>query len=263
MPATINIGLGDNTPGFSSGNPAAGLDVAFKDYVLVKMGDPPPPEFSSGVSAANRQAYLLGRKATWIIASYSITSQRNQDGIDFAGPYMQSEQGLLVRADENRFQDKESVAGRSICTVGSTTGGTVDIPKANLSTSKASTQECVDLLTQKRTDAVFTDILILYGFMQAEPGKFKVVLPGAFGTMQYYGIGMLGGHIKECQRLNKIIEEYLRVQWRIDFMAYLPTAVEQTPSTAADGDFESRFKPPVTMMTPLSCRVRAEPPRSN
>jgi hypothetical protein len=87
------------------------------------------------------------------------------------------------------------------------------------------------------------------------------VLPGTFGTMQYYGIGMLGGRIKECQHLNKIIEEYLRVQWRIDFMAFLPTAVEQTPGTATDGDFESRFKPPVTMMTALSCQVHTEPPR--
>jgi glutamate transport system substrate-binding protein len=260
-PRTINIGLGDNTPGFSSGDPPAGLDVAFKDHVLSEMSDPPPPEFSRGVSAANRQSYLLDRKATWIVASYSITSKRNQNGIDFAGPYMQSEQGLLVSADETRFRDKGSVVGKSVCTVGSTTGTEVAIPHANLSTSKMSTQECVDLLAARQTDAVFTDTLILYGFVQANPGKFRVVLSGAFGSMQYYGIGMLGGHVEECRRLNKIIEDYLRVQWRIDFQAHLPAAVRAVPSSPETGDFESRFKPPVTMMQDLSCKVTKEPPR--
>ncbi|MFG1610364.1 hypothetical protein [Actinoplanes sp. NPDC049265] len=195
---------------------------------------------------------------TWIVASYSITSKRNQQGIDFAGPYMQSDQGLLVRAGDTSIRDKADLAGKSVCMVGATTGSMVPLPGANTVTHRETTQDCVDMLARGDTDAVFTDTLILYGFMQVNPGKYRVVLSGVFGTPQFYGIGLLGGHLDECHRLNAIIKDYLRVQWRIDFKAHLPTAVA---AAAADGGFESRFKPPEVAMRKLSCQVAKEPPR--
>ena len=131
----------------------------------------------------------------------------------------------------------------------------------NSDTSRPSTQECVDLLAARQTDAIFTDTFILYGFMQANPGKYRVVMSGAFGTLQYYGIGMLGSHPDECRKLNGIIKDYLRVQWRIDFMAHLPLAVQAAAQDPRAGGFESRFKPTEATMQRLARKVAKEPAR--
>ncbi|MFG1610363.1 hypothetical protein [Actinoplanes sp. NPDC049265] len=50
-PVTINIGLADNSPGFSDGEPAVGFDVAFKDQLIDQLGDPDPPQLPVKVSA--------------------------------------------------------------------------------------------------------------------------------------------------------------------------------------------------------------------
>jgi glutamate transport system substrate-binding protein len=190
-----------------------------------------------------------------VIHTYSITSSRNQDGIDFAGPYMISTQALLVRADDKRIKTKDDLEGKSVCVVGTTTGASVNIPGASKA-AQPTTKQCVDQLTEKNTDAVFTDTLLLYGYAHAYRDKLKVVLPGVFGENQYYGVGLFRGHKADCLKLNEIIREYLRTQWRQDFRATLPTAVAAFPGNDTNaGDFESQFKPTDNDMTRLSCKL--------
>jgi len=252
--ATIVVGIVDDAPGFAVGdkNPA-GFDVDLMNAVGAGLHTPVAPTI---LTSRDRAGLLLNRKATVVIATYSITPQRNRDGIDFAGPYMVSPQALLVRADDNRITKKDDLTGRSVCTVKTTTGGGVHIPGANMSTQMTTTQECIDLLAQGGTDAVFTDALILYGYTHANAGKFKVILTGTFGELQYYGIGLLGKRHDDCLKLNQVITDYLRTQWRHDFQDTLQDAVAAYPGNEVNGgDFESHFKPKDSDMTTLSCKL--------
>lgn len=258
----INTGLGADSPGFSSGNPPAGFDVSLNTYIRKKWSVPPPPGTTIPIDAALREYRLKQRDVDWIIASFSITPERNQQGIDFAGPYMKSDQALLVRADDQRFTDVASLKKKHVCQVKSTTGDGIAIPGANTQTKKDSTNECVELLLGKTIDAVFNDTLILYGFIQENPGKFRIFLPGTFGQMQYYGIGLLGGHRDDCMKLNEIITGYLQDHWRADFTSYFRSLAEADSATFGDaGNFESKFKPEAGQMNRLSCKVNVEPSR--
>lgn len=252
--STIVVGIVDDAPGLAFGdrNPA-GFDIDLMNAVREKLGTPVAPTI---LTAADRAGYLKSKKATLVISSYSITARRNKEGIDFAGPYMVSPQALLVRARGPRIAAKSDLKGKSVCTAKTTTGSTVPIPGADMSTHPATTRDCVDLLTSGRTDAVFTDALILYGYTHAYPGQFKVIFSGVFGELQYYGIGLLGNRHADCLKLNDVISDYLRTQWRHDFLDTLQdAAAAYRASDASAGDFESQFKPKDSDMANLSCKL--------
>ena len=248
----IVVGVGDSAPGFALGdiNPT-GFDIDLMNAIGAGLHT---PVANTPLTSADRAGKLKNGTATIVIATYAITTQRNQDGVDFAGPYMITPQALLVRAADTRITDKDSLVGKSVCTVRTTTNAAVTITGANMATHKPTTRECVDLLEQGGTDAVFSDTLILYGFTHAEPGKFKVVLSGAFGELQYYGVGLLGQHHADCLTLNSVISDYLRTQWRHDFIDTLPDAADAYRG-GMGGDFEGQFKPKDSDMATLSCKL--------
>lgn len=252
LTAPLAVGVGDRAPGFSLGdtNPA-GFDIDLMNAIGARLHT---PVANTPLTSTDRAGKLKSGTATIVIATYSITTQRNQDGIDFAGPYMITPQALLVRGNDTRITGKDSLAGKSVCTVSTTTNAAVPIPGANMATRDPSTQECVDLLERGGTDAVFSDTLILYGFTHAAPGKFKVVLSGVFGELQYYGVGLLGQHHEDCLKLNSVISDYLRTQWRHDFVDTLPDAADAYRG-GTGGDFEGLFKPKDSDMATLSCKL--------
>ncbi len=254
--STLIVGVVDDRPGFAVGdvNPS-GFDID----VMHALGTGLHLQTTTHVlTSADRVSELQNRQVTLVIAIFSITPQRNDSGIDFAGPYMVSPQALLVRANDKRIKNgssgADSVKGKSVCTVGTTTGASVKIPGAIMSTQASTTKECVGLLDQRKVDAVFTDTLVLEGYLQAGGKKYRVVQSGTWGETQYYGVGLLRGHRADCERINAVLTDYLAKQWRTDFQATLPKAA----STASGGDthigdFESVFKPKESDMTRLTC----------
>ncbi len=254
LTGTIIVGILDDVPGFAAGdlNPA-GFDIDLMHAIGAGLHT---PVTSTPLTNADRAPLLDRSNLTIAIAGYSITTDRNKQGIDFAGPYMVNPQALLVRADDTRITTKDSLIGKSVCTVATTTGSLLSIPGAYMSTKDPTTKTCVDSLSAHNTDAVLTDALFLYGYTRAYPGKFKVVLPGVFGELQYYGIGLRAHHHADCLKLNDVIRNYLRTQWRHDFQAELPDAVTAYPGNDINsGDFESHFKPKESDMTALSCKL--------
>jgi glutamate transport system substrate-binding protein len=253
LTGTVNVGFVDDAPGFSEGthNPV-GFDIGLKNFLATKLGVQTAP---IQLTYADRAGALKSKEVSLVIATYSITTERNADGIDFAGPYMVSREALLVRADDNRFAKKSDTDDKSICTVRTTTGHNTPVSKIK-GQETDTTKDCVDLLGARNTDAVFTDELILYGYVRANPGKFKIVLPGVFGELQYTGIGILGGQHADCLKIDKLVTDYLNTQWAQDFRTNFPTVVTDFPGTnPADGNFESKFKPSANDMSLLSCKL--------
>ncbi|WP_067453230.1 transporter substrate-binding domain-containing protein [Actinomadura macra] len=250
----LTVGVANDGPGFASGTTnLAGFDIDLTKFLAESLGLPYAPTI---LTSRDRTGFLKGKSANLVISSFSITKERNEAGIDFAGPYVVSDQALLVRADDHRIVDLKSVRKKSVCTVGSTTGSEVKIPGARMATQRPKTTECVAEMDKRNTDAVFNDTLILYGFMQANPNRYRVVLPGTFGQLQYYGVGFLAGHHDDCLKLNEKIRVFLRDKWRNVFLAQLPLAAKAyTGADPNTGDFESMFKPKEADMTSLSCKL--------
>ncbi|GLZ12749.1 hypothetical protein Acsp04_29840 [Actinomadura sp. NBRC 104425] len=250
----LTVGVANDAPGFSTGSTnLSGFDIDLMHFLADSLQVPAAPTI---VTSRNRVAILKNRSVNLVISNFSITRERNEQGVDFAGPYMVTDQALLVRADDHRITDRGSVRGKSICTEDTTTASLVDIPGADMNTKRPTTRDCVEQLAAKGTDAVFNDTLVLYGYVQAHPGKYRVVLPGTFGQLQFYGVAILRGHRDECRKLNEKIKLFLRNDWVRRFQDQFPKVVEEYSGSDDSGNYESEFKPTDADMESLSCKLR-------
>jgi glutamate transport system substrate-binding protein len=207
--------------------------------------------------AADRDTGLTTHKYDLVIYAYSMTSTRNQAGVDFAGPYMKSDQALLVRTDDKKFAGNPasaSIRGKSYCNVTGTTGSqpqpvaALDDDGAVLQASLETTADCVNLLLGGKVDMVFGDTLVLDGFAQVLP-SLEVILHGVYGQEQYYGVGLAGGQSAYCHTLNQQITNYLQSQWLTDFRTELYSVAEMDPN------FEQDYKPTADDMANYSCKL--------
>lgn len=251
--SALTVGILTDVPGFSQGTTKfAGFDITLMNAVGQGLNRPITP---TPLSVADRPGYLHGHQAEIVVATYSITGSRNQDGIDFAGPYMVSSEALLVRADE-KIDSPADLKGKKVCAVETTTGASVTIAEAAGVDYAATTEDCAKQVAAGKADAVFNDTIILYGFTEANPGKFKIALDGVYGETQYYGIGLLGGQHAFCEQLNSQITTFLSTQWLTEFKADFKAAVDDHPGGINDApDFQSLFKPKSSDMTTLSCKL--------
>lgn len=206
---------------------------------------------------SDRDSDLTGHKYDLVIYTYSMTTPRNRAGVDFAGPYMKSDQALLVRADDPAFAGDPTTAavkGKSYCDVTGTTGSqsqpvaALEHDGATLQASLETTMDCVNLLLQGNVDMVFTDTLLLDGFAQDLP-SLKVILHGVYGVEQYYGVGLAGGQSDYCKTLNQQITDYLQSQWLTDFRNELPAVVKANPN------YQQMYKPSADDMSTYSCKL--------
>jgi glutamate transport system substrate-binding protein len=165
-------------------------------------------------------------------------------------------QGLLVRRADHSFRGAKDLVGKSVCTVEDTTGRGTDIPGAHMDDQQPTTKDCVDQLAAGNTDAVFSDWLILDGYMHLHPNEFQVVLPGVFGQLQYLGIGLKKGHHADCEKLNGIVKTFLDKQWATAFLTDFPDAIKDyNQETGGARDYQSVFRPTVDEMQRLSCKL--------
>jgi glutamate transport system substrate-binding protein len=249
----VTVGTIADAPGFDFDVPAAGFDIDVMHAVGAALDKKMVP---SPIFYKDRPGQLLDGTLQLVIATYSITQGRNDAGIDFAGPYMVSPQGLLVRKTDDTFRSAKDVRGKSVCTAEDTTGGGTDIPGAHMDDQQPTTQGCVDQLAAGNTDAVFSDWLILDGFMHLHPDEYKVVLPNVFGQLQYLGIGLKKGHHADCLKLNGVLTNFLDKQWATDFLTDFPYAIKDyNQQTGQARDYQSVFKPTSSEVQRLSCKL--------
>lgn len=253
LTSPVAVGTVNDAPGYDTGdvNPA-GFDVDVRNSISTQLNLKMAPTL---ITYADRESELKDGTVSLVIATYSITSTRNQEGIDFAGPYMVSPQALLVRAGYSKIKRADDLQGKNVCVVEGSTGADTHIPGATM-TQMQTTQDCLNTLDNGNTDAIFTDALILYGYMNADPGKYKVILPGVFGELQYTGIGLKAGHHADCEKINSAVTDFLNNDWARDFQTEFPVAYEQyTGSDTSIGNYMSVFKPTQDDMQRLSCKL--------
>ncbi|WP_380279926.1 transporter substrate-binding domain-containing protein [Kitasatospora purpeofusca] len=229
----VRVGAKSDQPGTSRERHAGdfdGLDIAVARELLDRVGAEPP--IFNGIISKNRAPALRDGDVDLVVATFSITEQRmlpvkdGGEGLDFVGPYASTSQGMLVRAaDLARYRTLDDLNGRLVCVWKGTTSAD-ELRKPSYSAIRLREEDdagfCVNALKAGEVDAVSTDQLILYGFMEAEPTL--AVVPGiAFGATNDYGVALAKGHRKDCERLRDALKKYVvSNEWDRDVKNNLP-----------------------------------------
>ncbi|MFJ8579665.1 transporter substrate-binding domain-containing protein [Micromonospora sp. NPDC093277] len=117
---------------------------------------------------ARRQAYDGTNFVTvdLVIASYSVTQQRREQGVVFSEPYLATEQSVLtLRSYPGRVDGLGDLRGRKVCTLATSTSELRLRSYGAEASGKNRISECVQELYDGTIDAVTTDAAILAGFV--------------------------------------------------------------------------------------------------
>jgi glutamate transport system substrate-binding protein len=104
-----------------------------------------------------------------VIASYSITSARTQEGAHFSAPYLSTEQSVVTLADHPQVSTMVDLSGKKVCSLSTSTSQTRPGAAGATVILKNKVSECFDLLRAHQVDAVSTDAAILAGFVFEDP----------------------------------------------------------------------------------------------
>jgi len=180
-----------------------GFDVEIAKIIAEELGV--RAEFVEAVSK-NREPFIKAGTVDLVVATYTINDKRKKE-VSFAGPYYQTGQSILVKADNTAITKKEDLAGKRVCSVeGSTPAERIktEVPTAKL-TLFAAYGECVEGIKNGQLDAMTTDEAILLGLVSKNEGELKVV--GEQFSVEPYGIGVKLEDKAFRDFINDVIEE--------------------------------------------------------
>lgn len=230
---SITIGVKYDQPGIGFQKPGedvpSGFDIEMGKYVAGKLGiDADNIEWKETVSD-NREPFLQNGTVDIVIASYSITPER-QELVGQAGPYYVTGQQLLVREeDKDSITKPEELKGVKTCSVtGSTSLATVEEEYRANPVPFDTYSACVRQLQNGTVDAVTTDGAILLGYAAQAPDELEVTAE-AFSE-ERYGIGYPKDSTEMCQFLTDTINEsYEDGYWAEAFERTLGESGVETP----------------------------------
>ncbi|MBD8103263.1 glutamate ABC transporter substrate-binding protein [Plantibacter sp. CFBP 8775] len=192
----VRIGVKEDQPGLGYLDAAtgerSGFDVEMATWIAASLGFEADKIEFKAIPSANRESAIVNGDIDYYVGTYSITDKRKEQ-IDFAGPYFETGQGLLVAADNDDIKGEDDLAGKTVC---SATGSTpIQNIKDNFPDTKTEEfdtySQCVEALNDGKVDAVTTDQAILIGYAAQFPDDLKVV--GEPFSTELYGIGLPKG----------------------------------------------------------------------
>jgi glutamate transport system substrate-binding protein len=209
---TIKIGTKFDQPLFGERNPTngeiEGFDAEIGRLIAAQIfgeGSDDKIEFIETPSRVREQAIIDGQ-VDIVIATYTINDARKQQ-VDFAGPYYEAGQDILVKADDDSIKGVDDLNGKKVCTVQGSTSLTnvqTQAPQADVSITFDKYSLCVEALLDGRVQAVTTDNVILLGFVEEYPDEVKLV-DNPF-TEEPYGIGLKKGDTEFRNWINDQLE---------------------------------------------------------
>ena len=205
----ITIGTKFDQPLFGLRGPSGepeGFDVEIGKLVAAKLGiEPDKIKWLEAVSA-NREPFIEDGRVDIVVATYTINDERKAI-VDFAGPYFEAGQTILVKEDNSDINGPDDLAGKTVCSVeGSTPAENIrtEFPDVKLELTDAYSN-CLEPLRNDQVDAITTDNVILAGFVDQNEGEFK--LAGEPFTKEPYGIGLKKGDTAFRNFINDALEE--------------------------------------------------------
>jgi len=229
----ITIGVKFDQPGIgfmaAGEDDPQGFDIEMGKIVAGQLGiSPDNIEWEETVSD-NREPFLQNGTVDIVIASYSITEDRQQV-VGQAGPYYVTGQQLLVREeDKDRITGPNDLQGVRVCSVtGSTSIQTVTEEYGAQPVPFDTYSACVRQLLNNQVDAVTTDGAILLGYAAERPDELEVV--GEEFSEERYGIGYAKNDTEMCEFLTETINQsFENGSWEEAFESTLGEAGVETP----------------------------------
>jgi glutamate transport system substrate-binding protein len=209
----LTIGVKYDQPGLGQKQPdgsVKGFDVDVAKYIAKQLGVEEKNITWKEARSANRDSFVQNGTVDMVIATYSITPDR-QKKITFGGPYYVAHQDLMVRADDTSITGLESLKGKRVCAVQGSNSWkniTAGTNKLNMKVAAKTVptngyDDCITKLKGHSVDVVSTDNTILAGFAAREGSSVKVV--NAPFTDEKYGVGIKKGDTKSCEAINSAI----------------------------------------------------------
>jgi len=162
----------------------AGLGQLLSRYIL---GD--VKTTFSLTTTPTREQMILSNTVDAVIATYSITAPR-MEKINFAGPYYQSQAGILVKVSDTKINSVADLAGKKVATQQGSTGVTTlqaAAPQAQI-VELPDDAQCVAAVESGQVDAYVIDqTLLLSGLLTNKNVK---IVGEPFGPVDAYGIGV-------------------------------------------------------------------------
>ena len=193
---SITVGTKFDQPLFGLVGPdgvPVGFDVEIAKIIAGKLGiDEENIEWVETVSA-NREQFIQDGQVDIVVATYTINDERKQI-VDFAGPYYEAGQNILVKKDDTTITGPDSFKDgtKKVCSVtGSTPAENIKQYVKDVGTQLVlfdTYDKCRDALKGGQVDAVTTDNVILLGYIAKDEASFK--LAGDNFTKEPYGIGV-------------------------------------------------------------------------
>ncbi|MCX4902714.1 transporter substrate-binding domain-containing protein [Streptomyces sp. NBC_00892] len=238
----LRIGVKENQPRLSEkiDGKWSGLDIEVAKNIAKKLKFKEEDVTFVPLGTAIREDQLRDHKIDLFVGSYSITPERKAKGVKFAGPYLSTEQGVLVRTadgdpektfifDDEKEKGKkvykvpissvsEFKKGTKVCTAEGSISKKILTEKARNVTvqdESADYQRCVNKILENYWGsddpvAVITDIPILIGFM-AQHEELALIRDRIKDSTTHWGVGMAEGdpalHHFVCESIAEQIED--------------------------------------------------------
>ncbi len=195
----VTIGVKYDQPGIgfkgATDDMPKGFDPEIGKVLAADLGIAPEDITWKETISDNREPFLQSGEVDLVIASYSITDERQQV-VGQAGPYYVTGQQLLVASDSD-IESVNDIKGESVCSVtGSTSLDNVEAKGAK-PRGFDTYSECRDQVLNGSIDAMTTDGAILLGYAAEDPDKLKVV--GDTFSEERYGVGYPKDAPEMCQ----------------------------------------------------------------
>lgn len=245
--AKLRIGIKFDQPGvgyFSEGaEQPSGFDVDVAMHLAFRLGYAPSQVEWVEALSPYRVDLLAEGEVDLVVASFPMSDDA-REAVTFAGPYLVTHQGLLVRWDNTDLATLADLPGKTICAPEGTpweariremTGETATV------ITRVRHTECLELVSAGQADAMTTSNLNLAGLAADDGwfGEFKL-LDETFG-LESIGVGLPKGDLARCEQINAALQTMVEDGTWQRFLNRYTRGIDFTP--------DPEFNPP----TPADC----------
>ncbi|MDI6022600.1 glutamate ABC transporter substrate-binding protein [Leucobacter sp. UT-8R-CII-1-4] len=191
----LTVGVKFDYPGVGNKKPGQqtpeGFDIEMTRMIAAHLGFAPEEITFMEITAPNRELFLQQGKVDMVAAIYTINDERKKV-VDFAGPYLEAGQDLLV-ANDSDITGVADLKDKKVCSVDGATPAQrmqADHPEIELVTYDALSKCMIDL-ESGNVDAVTHDDVMLRGFAAEYGDQFRVV--GERFSTELLGLGVPKG----------------------------------------------------------------------
>nr|WP_062337607.1 serine/threonine-protein kinase [Herbidospora sakaeratensis] len=192
----VGFGPGDESP--------TGFEVEVGRYLAKELGATSVEVRE--VTAYTRVQALTSGAVDLVVATYAWETAKN-DWATLAGPYYQARNDVLV-VDDSNIRSAADLRGKRLCVRPGTNAAEIQKWLAGQGIAMTSVKgtdagQCMDMLRTGQVDAFPGDDIMLAGFANREPVKYRVLGLGV-GSARY-SVGVPKGDFETCEAVRHAI----------------------------------------------------------